>query len=161
MKKQILIFIALLSISVFAVVLFSLNQAKRIEKETLKIMFPSQPKPKTPSIGSKGPTIGRPEDYGIVIMDNTNKPQTQEDWDSFLSTHIGDLKSRMPKELWSDIQKKMKKEPQKKEDGLKKMDEDIRNAEEALKENPSEEEIKEKLERLRVLKSINKLFLEE
>jgi len=162
MKKQILIFFAFLSISVFAVVLFSLNQAKRIEKEILKSVLPKTTpvQPGAYSLPSRELTPARLQDYGMIIIDSTNRPKIQQDWDKLLAERIEDLKSNISPQVWSEIQESIKENPQKTQEKLKKIDRYIKECEETLKGDPNNRDTRERLERLMILKGISK-FLPE
>jgi len=156
MQKKIIIFTVLVVLFTFGIVLFSVYQTQKITRETEKII----PAPiKREEIATKRPRRlipSRPEDYGMIVIDENNKPQAQEGWDNLLSPKFEELKAKAPPERWDKIKEKIREEPQKTQEKLKQIDDSIKQYQEILRQDPNNQEIKGKLERLMMLKSITK-----
>lgn len=152
MKKKALIFMVTILLFTLALVWFSLYQTRKTEEEFSRQEVLKQEgeiiKPRRQLIP------GRPEDYGMIVIDETNRVQTQKDWDRLLSLKIADLKSQSSPEVAQKIQEKIKEEPQVTQDKLKQIDEGIQKLSELLKKEPDNQELKERLEHLMMLRSI-------
>ena len=87
MMKKYIIFISIIVLFTLGLVSFSLYLFSKIEKEiptTVPLIEEEgkirEEKPKlTPS---------RPEDYGIIVIDDSNRSKTQEGWDNLLRNII-------------------------------------------------------------------------
>jgi len=155
MKKQIIITSFLILVSL-ALIIFSIYQTIRIEKEVSEFKRP-QIKKEEKIIEEASPLIrSKPEDYGMIVIDDRNRPATQEEWDSLFAKKIKALKSQTPSVTWNKLDKKIKEEPQKTKDKLKQIDSSIEKSKLMLNKDPNNKEIKQKLDRLMMLRSIAK-----
>lgn len=152
MKKEIII-ISIIITFTFFIVLFSIYEMQKIKRQVIKAIPEEkgqiyQPAPKlVPS---------RPQDYGMIVIDEYNRPQTQEDWDNLLGAKIRALKSELPSEAKEKIREQIKEDSQVTQDKIKQIDEGIVKCQDILKDEPNNQEAKERLERLMMLKSIAK-----
>jgi len=156
MKNKIIIASGVIILSTLGVVLFSIYQSKQIERE-LGIARPEVRPAEQPEPGNKL-VPARPEDYGMVVIDARASDLTQKDWDTLLSRKIAELKSKVTPEDKDKINGVIKEDPRKTEEKLKKIDAEIQKCEEKLKDDPANPEIREKRQRLMMLKSIGREF---
>ena len=155
MKKQMIIF-SLIILLTSGIVFFSLHQNRGIEKEVAKTEHVPEKEEPAATTERKEIVPSRPEDYGVIIIDEGNKPKTQEEWDKLFSQKIKELKTEFPAETWNEINEKIKEDPLKKANTMKEIDENIAKCKKILDKEPHNKEIKDKLERLMMLKSIGK-----
>ncbi len=159
MKKQIIILLSLGLLFILGIILFSLYQSNKISREiSPERVSEGEPVPKT-SAASARPRItpSRPEDYGILVIRPGEEPKTQEEWDRFFSKKIQELKSQSPAQTWNKVQEDIEKEsPKKRQENLAKLEDKIKKIELELKKNPQNKEAQERLQRLMMLKSIQK-----
>lgn len=158
MKKQIIILVSLFIMFVFGIVLFFIYQTRKIEKEIEKKgVMPAKEKIGEVLIKQPRQLIpANPKDYGMIVIDDSNRPQAQEEWDTLFSKKIGQLKSEIAPQTQKKVEEQIKEGPQKTQEKLKQIGENINKCKEILKDNPDNQEIKDKLERLMILKSIAK-----
>lgn len=158
MKKQIVVLVGLSILFIFGIVLFSIYQTRKIEKEIeIKGVIPPEEEIAKELIKPPRQLVpSRPEDYGMVVIDDSNRPQMQEEWDILFSEKIKEVKSQTDSETWKKVKEQIKEDPQKTQEKLKQIDENIKKCKEILKADPDNQEIKNKLERLMILKSIAK-----
>jgi hypothetical protein len=95
-----------------------------------------------------------PEDYGMVVFDEFHKPETQEQWNSLISEKIEEAKSQLSKDTLDKVTAKIAEEPEKTAQKLKTIDENIAKCKEILIKEPNNKEVKDKLGRLMILRSI-------
>lgn len=109
-----------------------------------------------PEERKRGLPVSNPEEYGILVTDEYSGPQTQEDWDRIISQKIKEAKAQLSPEELEKMSHKIEEDPQKTADKLKVIEANIQRCQEILSGDPDNKETKEKLERLRILKSILK-----
>lgn len=153
MKKQIMLIV--LGIFTLGIFLFFVYQALKTEKEIVKVPAPLL---REEEISEKqvGLTPSKPQDYGMIVIEDNDRPQTQEEWDNLFSKKISEMKSEYEASTWDKVNAQIQEEPQKTEEKLKQIDSSIQKCNEALNQDPNNQEIKDKLERLMMLKSIAK-----
>lgn len=157
MKKIILILGILFALTVI-LSLASLYYTRKIEKE-LESKIPSRPREMQQAIPQeqgKKLRVSDPGEYGMVVMDEYGGPQTQGDWDRIISQKVNEAKAQLSPDDLEKITNKIKEDPQKTAEKIKTIDENIKKCQEILKGEPDNKETKEKLERLRMLKSISR-----
>lgn len=154
MNRSVVI-VGLIVLFTLGLVLFSLYQTKNLERKTgvlkekgqVKEAVIKQPQQLVPS---------QPEDFGMVVINESNQPQTQEEWDRLISEKVRELKSGSTPETWQRIKEKINEDKQKTENKLRQIDENIKKCKQILKQEPDNKEAREKIERLMMLKSIAK-----
>ena len=107
---------------------------------------------------SGGLIPSRPEDYGMEVISNFDKPETQAEWNEFLGKKISGVKSRFTGEELDKIRDKIKEDPKKTQEKLIKIDQGIEECQAALEEDSGNKEIQRKLERLMILKALAEGF---
>jgi len=153
MKK--IIIVSVIVVAVFSITFFSIYQTKKLQDEFTDIGPVEAEKGQV----NKEPSVltpANPEDYGMVVINEGNKPRTQEDWDRLLMDRIRDAKSELSAQQTEELKAKIQEDPQKTQEKLKKIDEVIAKCNEALKKDPSNTDVRNKLDRLMMLKSISK-----
>ncbi|MCX5705581.1 MAG: hypothetical protein NTZ92_05965 [Candidatus Omnitrophica bacterium] len=154
MKK--IIIVSVIVAAVFSITFFSIYQTTMLREDFKKEVVPAQEEmPQT----RNEPVVlvpANPEDYGMTVIDETNKPRTQEDWDRLLTARIRDVKSELTAQQMEEVKAKIQEDSQKTQEKLKKIDEVIAKCNEILKSDPSNQDARDKLNRLMMLKSISK-----
>jgi hypothetical protein len=161
MKKNILISIGAIFIAVLAI---SLWQVRKMENQMQEL--PTQP-PEAPETlpqpqAQPRPVLkpANPADYGMVITDESVTASTQEDWNKIISEKIAAAKAQSSPEDWARLNKTIAEDPQKTEDKLKRIEEEMAKCRAALKNKPGDQDMQDKLQRLMMLKSIASGFKE-
>jgi len=152
--NKLVVVIGLIVLFTIGVVLFSFYQTRTLEKETG--IFKEQVQNKEAVTGQPQAILipAHPEDFGMVVIDENNRPATQQEWDRLISEKVRELKSEATPETWQKIKEKINEDRKKTEDKLKQIDESIKKYKEILKQEPNNKEAREKIERLMMLKSI-------
>jgi len=155
--KKITIIVSILVLGILVLVILSICQTNKLEKE-LKSVKPLQVPSENKQVKQEPAKLipANPADYGMTVIDDYNRPKTQEDWDRVLLNKITDAKSQLSSEQVNEMKKQIEEDPQKTQEKLKKIDELIVYCDDELKKNPSNQEIKDKRDRLMMLKSISK-----
>jgi hypothetical protein len=163
MKKNILISIGAIFIAVLAISLWQVrkmeNQMQELspgQQEELAVSVPQQPQ----AFPRPALKPGNPADYGMVITDESVTASTQEDWNKIISEKIAAAKAQSSPEDWARLNKTIAEDPQKTEDKLKRIEEEMAKCRAALKNNPGDQDTQDKLQRLMMLKSIASGFKE-
>lgn len=154
MKRPVIVLFLVLA-ATFGIVVFSIYLTGKISEEQIKVA-PAVVESKGAEKPMRQLIPSRPQDYGMVVMEETDKPKTQEDWNSLLSHKISQLKSEYPPEVWAQINSKINEEPEKTEEKLKLIDEKIQYCIDILAKEPDNQDIKSRLERLMILKALAK-----
>lgn len=156
MKKQILVISGLLVIFTALVVTISLFQSREIEK-SLDLSKPAPALEKAAAPEQKAPLVpSRPEDFGITITEPGEGPVTQVEWDRVVSEKMGDIKAENP-HVWQAVLAELhKQDPAQAQEFLKQQEDELKRVKELLVNDPDNQELKGKLERLMILQSINK-----
>jgi hypothetical protein len=95
----------------------------------------------------------RPQDYGIVVLEKNTEPKTQQDWDNFI--HQESQKANA-KNSTTAGEKESKLGPQKVQQRLAQIDDQIQAVQTKLASDPANEELKAQLNHLMLLRSLTK-----
>ena len=159
-KEKRFIVISHILLIVIIVIIVSTWQAYHIEKEMQDIESILEIEPEELGVreAERGVTTrlvpARPEDYGMVVTSDFDKPQTQAEWSEFLHTKLGEVKSQTSPQALEKIKEKIKEESEKTQEKLAKIDKGIQECQEILEKEPDNKDIQEKLERLMILKGV-------
>jgi len=144
---------------ILSIVLFSLSlhYTYRIEKDTegRVSQLPSGIKEAIPKEKRRKMRVSDPAEYGMVVINEYNRPQTQKEWDILISQKIDEAKAQLSQDTLEKITNKIKEDPQKTAEKIKMIDENIQKCQEILKSDPTNKEVRDRLERLKILKSIS------
>ena len=105
-------------------------------------------------------TPSNPEDYGMVITSSSDTPKTQQQWNRIIYEKIDEIRTELSSQDINKIKDKIREDPAKTRQKLIKIENQIKECEATLRKEPNNEFIKEKLERLRMLKAIAKKLME-
>ncbi len=150
-NKKIILGIVLTSLA--TLLFLSLNSGKK--KETV-------PKAKPTKEGGKAKETRRklvpdnPEDYGMIVFELGDEPQTQKDWDKLLENKIKKLKTETSLATWAKVEEEIKEEPAKTRDKIKDIDKRLEEFQTSLKKEPNNQEIRKRIENLKMLRAIAK-----
>lgn len=97
-----------------------------------------------------------PESFGMVVFNDNDAAMTQGEWDKVLSEKVVVMKKDFSSADWQKAREMIAEDPAKTAEKLRKIDELIGKFEAALRLNPGDIEARERLNRLRMLKSIEK-----
>jgi hypothetical protein len=117
------------------------------QEQVNKAVTNEQPVQSTPS---------RPEDFGIVVFSENNRPQTQAEYDGFASEQMRKLKEKAPPEALQAMKAGIQDDNAAIEKKLKQLDENINECQALLKQQPNDEDTKKRMDRLMMLKSMTK-----
>jgi hypothetical protein len=157
MHKQTVI-IGLVILFSSAVILFFLLYQANIPKQKTGVVQEQvnkgvaieQPAQSTPS---------RPEDFGMVVFDENNHPQTQAEYDELISEQMRKLKEKASPETLQAMTASIQKDSAETEKKLKQLDDNIKECEAILKQQPNDQDAKKRIARLMMLKSVTKELL--
>ncbi len=152
-KKKYIIFILVTIIIFFLAVFYLVETNKRIKSGTRRKMPDF-----TEKKASSGSVVDNPEDYGIIITYEDDKPTTEEEWEKVLNKKMKGLKSQYSSEAWNKIGAEVKKSQIKTEEKIEKINKRIREYREILRESPDNKKVRERLDRLILLKAIVEQF---
>ncbi|MDP2941109.1 MAG: hypothetical protein Q8N85_02485 [Candidatus Omnitrophota bacterium] len=150
MKKSVILAGGLIVFTA-GLIIFSLYQSRRIEREAV-VGVPLATTEEPPRRRELIPAD--PRDYGMVVFNESSRPRSQDEWDRVLSQKIREMKERCPKEVWDKAWEKKKEDPQKTAEKLQKIEAEIKKCNQILAQDPGNQEMQEKLEHLTMLKSI-------
>jgi len=97
-----------------------------------------------------------PESYGMVVFSDNDSVRAQGEWDKLISEKVVTMKKDFSPADWQKAREKIAEDPAKTAEKLRKIDEEISKFEAVLALNPGDAEARERLNRLRMLKSIEK-----
>ena len=152
MKKHIII-IGLLAVLIFGIVLFSVLQTARLNKEYASLAV-EQVRSVPVLIRRSALVPSRPEDYGMVVSNSSTPVLTQGYWDDLISRKVKNLKENAPKEVLDKINRNIKEDPVKLQENLKQIEDNINKYSAVLAKNPSDQQAKDRLEHFLIYKSI-------
>ncbi len=158
-KKQLIILAGSILLCASVIVLFSMYYTHRVLQDAAKsapLPAPEDTGEERPAAQKSGLTPVRPEDYGMIVINERNKPRTQEEWDRLLSRRIKEAKSEFPAETLQKVKAKIAENPDKTKEKLRLIDDKITKCKETLSVNPGDQGCKDTLDRLMILKSIAK-----
>lgn len=158
MKKPLVILIVLSVLAVLGLVLFSFKDTQKVEQGAAKVMLPETHRAEPAERPARKLVPARPEDYGMIVTDTAQRPTFQQQWDMLIRDKVNELKSQYPPETWDKVQQKIKEDPAVTAQKLRDINDSIKKCREILEKEPDNEEIKQKLERLMMLKSIGDEF---
>jgi len=164
MDKKNIFIIVIAAISVLAVVLvcFSFCITHKIESDSKNAQTKVADSAALSEVKQKEPLLpSRPEDYGMIAIDENNAPRTQAEWDDLLSGKIKEAKAMLSPEENKKMIAVIEEAPKKTAEKMKLIDEGIKKCNEALKANPNDQKIKDKLARYMMLKTIGKELAKE
>ena len=157
-KDKRFIFVSHILLIVIIVIIVSTWQAYRIEKEMRDIESISEFVPEEVEIREKEITRkltpSRPEDYGMIVTSDFDKPKMQEEWNDLLHTKLSEIRNQIPPQDIKKIKDKIKEESENIQDKLSKIDKGIQDCHEILQREPDNKDAQEKLERLMILKGL-------
>lgn len=156
MKKLLIIPLVFIALAVCGLVVFSLRDTEMIEQGMKKVLPPKIQKAPAPALRppARKLTPQRPEDYGMVVTGQAPVPADQGHYDALIKGKIRELKNRYPPEDWEKVREKIKEEPAVTAEKLARIDKGIKECRQLLEKEPDNLEVKQKLERLMMLKSI-------
>ncbi|MCM8799699.1 MAG: hypothetical protein NC900_03065 [Candidatus Omnitrophica bacterium] len=152
MTKKVYLILGVSFILILGLSIFSIYYTSKITKEVItkeeKISLESQASyPKNLIIPAD------PNQYGMVVIE---KDSSLEEFETVISKKIEELKSQYPQEFKNYLQEK---DPVEVKEKIKTIQESIEECLQKLKENPEDEKLKTRLQRLIILRSIiNKLY---
>ncbi|MBI4707901.1 MAG: hypothetical protein HY761_08265 [Candidatus Omnitrophica bacterium] len=149
MKNKIILFSFVFSVLIVMVSIFIMN---KIYKSSTSLYPEKLPYDKTPEQGLRRQLVpSRPEDYGMV---ESGKDMAQEEWDSLISKKIKKIKPQINAVDLDKINEKIKESPQVTKDKIRQIDESIEKCKLILKNDPGNKDVRGKLTRLMMLRSI-------
>jgi len=101
--------------------------------------------------GKKKVNPSRPEDYGMMV---THGSISEEETQRMIAQKVKVLKSSLSSPDREKLKEKIKEDPKKTKEKLEKVDVAIRQCQEELAENPDNQAVKKRLQRLWTLKTI-------
>ena len=162
MKKKYLIVSGIFIMVVIGMVSFSLYQSSQLPRDTEakpqqekpheSVDVPEEPKRLTPD---------RPEDYGMTVTPENNKPRTQEEWNNLIAEKMSGLRYNTDPEAWERVKTMTAEDPARTQEKIRQIEADIARYEEILVSDPSNQDLSNKIERLRMLKAIAEEFLKK
>jgi len=99
-----------------------------------------------------------PADYGIIIASDEGSVEDQENINMQIQLVIEELRENQPPEMWEKVQELIQEDPKVTLEKLEKIDEQIQELQQKLKDDPENEDAKEKVQRLMTLKSISQVL---
>jgi len=146
---------SLIVIFVITLVLFSFYLTKKTESQ-IKMLLPAVEKKEEIADVPEDRKIrpSRPEDYGVVIFHEGETPRLQSEWNEIIGGKIKELKHNLAPETWQKIQEQIAEDPQKTEEKLQQIDEKLAELKSKLVKEPDNQEIKDRINRLMILKSV-------
>jgi len=154
-KKPLIVVAAAVSVCALAIVIFSFYQVSKFDQGVMTVKKTGPAVSAAQKIPRKI-TPSRPEDCGIIVVEDKVSTRAQGDWDKVAHSIFTEMRSDVPKETWDRARQKMEIDPQKIQVRIKEIDDSIQKCEEELKKDPSSLRIKEKLESLKFMRSIAK-----
>ncbi len=151
MKKHIII--GCLAVLIFGVVLFSIFQTARLNREYVSLGV-EQVQPSVPALSRPALVPSRPEDYGMVVTNSSTPVLTQGYWDDIVSRKVKYLKRNAPKEVLDRINQNIKEDLVKKQEKLQQVEANIKKYSAAIAKNPNDQKAKDRLEHFLIYKSI-------
>jgi len=152
MKKHIII-LGSAMVLIFAIVLFSIIQTAKLNREYADLAL--EPVGSVPALISRPALVpSRPEDYGMVVSNNSTPVLTQGYWDDLVTKKVKYLKENAPKEVLAKVDQRIKEDPLKTQENLRLVEDKIKKYSAALAMNPNDQEAKDRLERFLIYKSI-------
>lgn len=98
----------------------------------------------------------RPEDYGMVVFEKSSEPASEGEINALIHRKMQDIKTQFPEEVLSRVRERIKEDPQKTKEKLAQIEEAILRCRQILKDDPYNEEARNRLQNLLMLKSIAK-----
>jgi len=164
LDKKKIIFIIITVLSVLAVILtyFSVCITRKIEDSSYTAQSAAVVDLNKQDIQQKESLApSRPEDYGMIVIEEGSAPKTQGEWDNLLAGKIKESKAMLSAEDNKKMRAVIEEDPKKTAEKMKQIDEGIKKCNEALKADPNNQQIKDKLTRYMMLKSIGKELSQE
>ncbi|MDD4899680.1 MAG: hypothetical protein PHT31_04720 [Candidatus Omnitrophica bacterium] len=158
MKNKLILIASVVVVFIVSTIIFSIYQAKELARETAGLVpvtpqaIPQQPIPQEP----RKLVPARPEDYGMVVFKKSQEPKTQGEWDNLMSAKIKEIKEQTPPDVLKEAKEAIKEDPRRTREKLQQIDDLIIKLKEDLIKDPDNQGIKDRINRLMVLKSIGK-----
>jgi len=145
--------IFLVILSILLVVVFISISRPRVYKKKTKAIADRLPFKKE---GIPTPRLvpARPEDYGMVVFEQSSQPPGEAQINALIHKKMQDIKTRFPEEVLSKVGERIKEDAQKTKEKLAQIDEAIIKCRQILKDEPYNEEARNRLQNLLILKSI-------
>ncbi len=155
-KKRYFTIVSYIIPIIIVIVLTLIWQARRIERQMREIESVPEVTPtyQKEERFTTGLVPSQPEDYGMIVTNEFNKPATQAEWNELLHKKLAELKKDITPQTLEKVRDKIKEDPEKRRDKLAKIDRGIQDCRQILKEDPENKSVHEKLERLLILKSL-------
>ncbi|MDD2752004.1 MAG: hypothetical protein PHN59_02625 [Candidatus Omnitrophica bacterium] len=158
MKNKLFLAGSLILVFIVSTIIFSIYQAKQIDKEMAGIT-PIPPQAITQQPIEQQPrklVPARPEDYGMVVFKPGQEPTTQREWDNLMSQKIKEVKEQTPADVWKKAKESIKEDPERTQEKLQQIDEIMQKLKQDLIKDPDNQAIKDRLNRLMILNSIGR-----
>ncbi|MDP3732576.1 MAG: hypothetical protein Q8R31_06135 [Candidatus Omnitrophota bacterium] len=145
--------IFLVILSILLVVVFISISRPRVYKKKTEAIADRLPFEKE---GIPAPMLvpARPEDYGMVVFEQSAQPPGEAEINALIHRKMQDIKTQFPEEVLSKVGERIKEDPEKTKEKLAKIDETIIKCRQILKDDPYNEEARNRLQNLLILKSI-------
>jgi hypothetical protein len=149
---------------VLSTIIFSFYQIKQMDK-TLGVILPvpralvpattaAKIMPPVQTAQHKRKLVpDRPQDYGIVVLEKSAEPKTQQDWDNLIRKGYQKANTKNPATAGG---KGSKLGPQKVQQRLAQIDAQIQAAKAQLEKDPANQKLKAQLNHLMILRSLTK-----
>lgn len=147
------IFLVIVSV-LLAMVFISISRPRVYKKktETIADRLPLEKE----GIPSPALVPARPEDYGMVVFEKSSQPPGEAEINALIHGKMQDIKIQFPEEVLSKARERIKEDPQKTKEKLAQIEEAILRCRQILKDDPYNEEARNRLQNLLILKSIAK-----
>ncbi len=153
MKKQQFI-ITVLFVFTAVIIIASIYQAKGIGKVSVTVA--PQPQKAGIVLENQELAVSQPEDYGMVVTDNGDLSINQEYWDGIISEKVKQFKSQLSEQDIKKVREKIAEDPAKTQEKLKQIEQEVKKCQAVLDKDPDNQEAREKLQNLFIIRSIGK-----
>lgn len=145
--------IFLVIVSVLLAIVFISITRPRVYKKKTKTITDRLPFEKE---GISPPKLvpARPEDYGMVVFEQSSPPPGEAQINALIHRKMQDIKTQFPEEVLRKARERIKEDAQKTKEKVAQIDEAIIKCRQILKDEPYNEEARNRLQNLLILKSI-------
>lgn len=150
MIKKIAVSILISCLLISIIILVHVCRAPREERKPMDDRLPAEKQ--APAKYPLQPS--RPEDYGMVVFQGYDPVLTEGEAQTLIHSKLRDIKKEFPRETLDRVRDQIKEDPEKTKEKIRQIDEEIAKCQELLKNDPSNEATKSKLQHLYLLKSI-------
>ena len=147
---------AYLLLLVSTVVITLIWQAHQIEKQMREMEPASEVIPEIRQEARLAHSLvpSRPEDYGMVVTRQFDRPRTTLEWEEFLHKRLSELKFKISPEVADKVRREIKEDPQETKEKMVKIDQGIQECREVIQREPDNKQAQEELQRLTMLKAL-------